>query len=229
MSIRPALILCAMAATAACGASNVTRAPVVSTPTAPITNPVIATPTTQPAFNAADFSTAVADDERAASLIETPSSVIPFGRATYDGTVRSGAEINNDGGYDIIGDLSLDVDINSRSSFANRNPISGTITNLTVIDRERDDRATALIGTLDIDGDSTLGEIEATATGTLARERDGRDDEADWAIELDGSFRDDFARADTVAGIVNGGTTGGNRDDYDVELSGNGRFVGTER
>lgn len=228
MSIRPALILCAMAATAACGAGNVTRAPVVSAPTTPITNPVIAPPTA-PAFSAADFNVAVADDERAASLAETPSSVIPFGRATYDGTVRSGARINDDGGYDIIGDLTLDVDINSRSSFANRNPISGTITDLTVIDRERDDRATALIGTLDIDGDSTLGEIEATATGSLARERDGRDDEADWAIDLDGSFRDDFARADTITGTVNGGTTGGNRDDYDVDLTGTGRFVAIER
>lgn len=228
MSIRPALIILAIATTSACGASNVTREPVVSGPTTPTINPVITTSTT-PAFNAADFNVAVADDKRAAGLSETPSSVIPFGRATYDGTVRSSAIINDDGGYDVIGDLALEVDINSRSSFAGRNPVRGTITDLTVIDRQRNDQATALIGTLDIDGDATLGEIEATATGTLARERSGRDDFADWAIDLDGSFRDDFTRADTIAGTVNGGTTGGSRDDYDVDLTGNGRFVGVER
>lgn len=228
MSIRPALILFAMATTAACGAGNVTRNATVVDAPAHTVDPIISTQT-DPAFNAADFNAAVAEDKRAAGLNETPSSAIPFGRATYDGTIRSSAIINDDSGYDMIGDLALEVDINSRSSFAGRNPISGTITDLTVIDRERDDRATALLGTLDIDGDSTSGEIEATATGTLARERSGTDDLADWRIDLDGSFRDDFDRADTIAGTVGGGTTGGRSDDYDVELTGNGRFVGVAR
>lgn len=220
MSIHPALIFVAMAATAACGASTATRTPVVSGPTSNNTA----------AFSAADFNLAVADDERAAFLAETSSSLIPFGTATYDGTIRSGAVINNDDGFDVIGDLSLEVDINSRSTFAGQNPISGTITDLTVIDRQSNDRLTALDGTLDITGDSTSGELEATATGFLTRERIGTsDDTAEWAIDLDGSFRDDFERADTIAGVVNGGTTGGSSDDYDVSLIGDGRFVGVER
>jgi len=225
MSIRPALTLLAMATTAACGAGSVSRGPVA---TAPVLDPVIAAPT-RPAFNAADFNVAVADDERAATLRETPSALIPFGTATYDGTLRSGAVINNDDGYDVIGALTLEVDINSRSSFAGRNPISGTISDVTVIDRLRDDQATPLFGTLDIRGDATLGEIEATATGRLARANNGPDDVADWEIDLDGSFRDDFARADTIAGDVSGGTSGDLRDDYDVRLTGDGRFVGIER
>lgn len=228
MSIHPALILFAMATTAACGASTVTRAPTISVPTTTIT-PVIS-PSNGPAFTAADFNLAVANDERAALLQETPSSLIPFGTATYDGTIRSGAEINNDSGFDVIGDLSLEVDINSRSTFAGRNPITGTITDLTVIDRETSDRLTALDGTLDIIGDSTSGELEATATGIVTRDISGSvDDAAAWSIDLDGSFRDDFARADTITGTVNGGTTGGASDDYDVVLTGDGRFVAVER
>jgi hypothetical protein len=220
MSIHPALIFVAMATTAACGASSVARTPVV---TGPSHNNVAA-------FSAADFSLAVAEDERAAFLAETSASLIPFGTATYDGTIRSGAVINNDDGFDVIGDLSLEVDINSRSTFAGRNPISGTITDLTVIDRQSANLLTPLDGTLDITGDSTSGELEATATGLLTRERIGTvDDTARWSIDLDGSFRDDFERADTVAGIVNGGTTGSTSNDYDVTLIGDGRFVGVER
>jgi hypothetical protein len=222
MSIRPALLILAMATTTACGAQNITRKPVVSDPT-PTFTPVI---TTRPAFTASDFNTAVADDKRAGLLDETASNVIPYGRATYDGHIRSSAIINDDAGFDVIGDLELEVDINSRSSFAGRNPVTGSISDVTVIDRETDDLLVPLAGTLDIRGDSTLGEIEATATGVLSR---NRDDAANWSIDLDGSFRDDFTRADTIAGTVNGGTSGGLRDDYDVELTGNGRFSGEER
>jgi hypothetical protein len=225
MSFRPALLILAMATTAACGADNITRKPVVSSP-----SPTIAQTRqfpARPAFTASDFNAAVADDKRAGLLDETRSSVIPFGRATYDGHVRSSAIINNDSGYDVIGDLTLDVDINSRSSFANRNPITGRITDVTVTDRQSDDLLIPLAGRLDISGDSTSGELEATATGILARDRGGiRDEEAAWSINLDGSFRDDFTSADVVTGTATGGTTGGSRDDYNVALTDNGRFYG---
>ena len=230
MTIRPALIVFAMASSAACGADNVTRTPAIAdTPPVTVRPDIAPVQTTRPTFNAADYNVAVAEDRRAATLDETPSALVPFGSAIYDGTVRSSAIINNADGYDVIGDLELEVDINSRSTFTGRNPISGTITDLTVIDRERDDRATPLLGTLDIAGDSVSGELEATATGILARERDGRDDEAAWIIDLDGSFRDDLDRADTITGTVNGGTTGDPRDDFDVDLTGDGSFVGIAR
>jgi hypothetical protein len=183
-----------------------------------------------PAFTAADFNAAVADDKFGANLFETPSNRIPYGTATYDGHVRSSAIIENQSGYDVIGDLRLDVDINSRSTFAGRNPISGTITDVTVIDRQSANGLIPLSGTLSISGDTTSGEIEATAIGDLTRDRISAPDEtAEWSIDLDGSFRDDFFTADTVAGTATGGTSGGVRDDYDVELTGNGRFNGIER
>lgn len=225
MSIRPALLIIATATTAACGAQTVTNKPVVSAPTPTITPTVI-----RPAFTAADFNAAVADDKFGSTLPETSSTRVPYGTATYDGHVRSSAIIENQSGYDVIGDLELDVDINSRSSFVGRNPITGTITDVTVIDRESNDRLIPLSGTLDIRGDSVSGEIEATAVGDLRRARTGtRDEVAEWSIDLDGSFRDDFATADTIAGSATGGTSGGSRDDYNVDLTGNGRFVGVER
>lgn len=225
MSFRPALLIIATATTAACGAQTVTNKPVVSTPTPTVTPRQI-----RPAFTAADFNAAVADDKFGAGLAETASNRIPYGSATYDGHVRSSAIIENQGGYDVIGDLELDVDINSRSSFTGRNPITGTITDVTVIDRETANALIPLSGTLDITGDTVSGEIEATAVGDLRRDRAGRRDEiAEWSIDLDGSFRDDFTTADTIAGTATGGTSGGLRDDYDVELTGNGRFYGQER
>lgn len=212
MSLRPALLMITLASTAACGAQTTSGKPIDYTPP-------------QPAFNAADFNAAVADDRRAFSLPETAPDRIPYGRASYNGHVRSSAVIENQGGYDVIGDLALGVDINSRSSYAGRNPITGSITDVTVIDRQSNNRLIPLEGTLDIHGDSTSGLVEATAIGDLTRDyRTGQDETARWSVDLDGSFRDDFATADTVAGVVSGGTTGGSHDDYTVDLTGNGRF-----
>jgi hypothetical protein len=212
-----------MVTTAACGAQTVSSKPVVSAPR-------VVQPTIRPAFTAADFNTVVADDTRAVDLYETPSDRIPYGRATYDGHVRSGAVIESQSGYDVVGALELEVEINSRSSFADRNPVTGQISDVTVIDRQSGDLLIPLSGTLDIQGGSALGEIEATAIGDLTRERNGSADEAaQWSIDLDGSFRDDFTTADTIAGTATGGTIGGGRDDYNVTLTGDGRFYGEER
>ncbi|MBB5720724.1 hypothetical protein FHS72_000328 [Loktanella ponticola] len=210
-SARPALLILALVSTAACGGQTTSRKPVDYNPPAP-----------SPAYNVADFNAAVADDKRAFGLPETSVSRIPYGNASYDGHVRSSAIIENQAGYDVIGDLALDVDINSRSTFAGRNPITGSITDMTVIDRQARNRLIPLEGRLDIRGDSTSGLIEATAIGDLTRSN--TNDTARWAIDLDGSFRDDFTTADTVTGAASGGTTGGSRDDYNVELTGNGRF-----
>lgn len=219
MSLRPALIIASLTLTAACGGVGSTDGDRV------VSGPTSAFPLS-PAFNDADFRAAVADDQRALLLEETRPDRIPTGRATYDGHIRSGALVNGQDGYDLIGDLRLDVDINTRQPIAGRNPVDGSITDLTLIDRFSGDRAEALAGRLSIDGDTTNGEIAATATGTLALDRLGSqlDDEARFAIDLDGSFRNDFGTADVASGDISGGTTGSRSNDFDLEILDGGRF-----
>jgi len=218
-----AFTLClACALTAACGGQGSTSSGGFASSPPPNTS---AFPQT-PAFNAADFRAAVADDQRAQFLDETNPNNIPLGRATYDGHIRSEALVNGADGYDIIGDLRLDIDVSTRQPIAGRNTVDGAISGLTLIDRFEGDAAEALDGRLSIAGDVTSGEIEATARGTIARDRLGSrfDDTSQMAITLDGSLRDDFRLGDVATGDIGGGTTGDSRNDFDINLVGEGQF-----
>ena len=222
---RLAATLTCLATLAACGGQVTTGGGVASSPPPPTTAFPLA-----PAFNAADYRAAVAEDSRAQLLAETAPDQVPLGRATYDGHIRSGARINGDGGYDVIGDLRMVIDMNTRQPIAGRNPVDGSITDLTLIDRFSGDRAEAFAGRLDIDGDVTLGEIQADATGTLALDRPNSriDDESRVRLTLDGALRDDFRRGDVTTGIVAGGSTNDSRNDFDLDLIGNGRFYAAD-
>lgn len=222
----PARLAALLTCLAACGGQGSTTAGGVASSPPPDTS---AFPLA-PAFNAADYRAAVADDSRALALVETRPDQVPLGRATYDGHVRSGVRLDGEGGYDIIGDLRMVIDMTTRQPIAGRNPVTGSITDLTLIDRFSGDRAEAFAGRLDIDGDVTLAEIEADAVGTLALDRFNSriDDESRVRLTLDGSLRDDFGRGDVATGVVGGGSTSDPRNDYDLTLDGNGRFYAAD-
>jgi hypothetical protein len=180
-------------------------------------------------LNRADFRAAEADDAFARTLDFTPEADIPAGQATYDGHVRSDAIVNGEDDFKVLGDLELSVDIAEAGSRAGTSDVTGSISNLNLFDDGNDGfDDQGLDGSLTLSGRTEGGRIDATATGVVeAVVADSLSPQrATWELTLDGDFRDNFENADIIAGGVTGGTVGGGSDDYDLRLTGNGRFFG---
>ncbi len=180
-------------------------------------------------LNRADFRAAEADDAFARTLDFTPEANIPAGEATYQGHIQSEAIVNGTDDFKVLGDLELSVDIADAGSRAGTSDVTGSITNLNLFDDANDGfDDQGLDGTLTLSGRTEGGRIDATATGVVeAVVADSLSEQrATWELNLDGDFRDNFENADVVAGGVTGGTIGGGSDEYDLRLTGNGRFFG---
>lgn len=180
-------------------------------------------------LNRADFRAAEADDAFARGLDFTPEENVPAGSATYNGQIYSEAIVNGTPDFKILGELAMTVDIAGSGTRAGTGDVGGTITNLNLFDDANDGfDDQGLDGDLTISGRTEAGRIDATATGVIgAVVADTISQQtATWELGLDGDFRDNFESGDIVAGSVTGGTVGGTSDDYDLRLTGSGRFYG---
>lgn len=177
----------------------------------------------------ADLRAFSADDVRASGLDFTPAADIPTGAATYEGHIRSDAIVNGADDYSILGLLEMNVDISDTSSRDGSGRISGTISDINLFDDNDDGfEDQSFGGDLSVRGDAREGRIDATATGVLDAVLDDTlfEQTSTWSLELDGDFVTDADAADTIVGDISGGTTGAATDDYDVLLTGTGKFLG---
>jgi len=180
-------------------------------------------------LNRADLRVAQSDDTFARTLAFTDVADIPAGTATYQGHIQSEAIVNGEDDFNVLGDLTLTVDIAGNGSRAGSGDVEGVIDNLNLFDDGNDGfDDQGLGGTLTVAGNTEGGRLDATATGVIdAVVADSLTAQsATWELDLDGDFRDNFEPADTIAGGVTGGTIGGGSDDYDLRLIGSGRFYG---
>ena len=174
-----------------------------------------------------DLSAFSADDRRATSLSFTPADEIPTGSASYEGHVRSAAIVNGQADYDVAGLLELNINISDTATRQGSGEITGRITELNLFDDNDDGFDDQQFdGDLSIAGRVNEGRIEADATGVLGAVLANvfTEQTSTWDIALDGDLRDDLGRADVATGAISGGTAGAATDEYDVRLTGGGRF-----
>ena len=147
----------------------------------------------------------------------TPLAAIPTtGTVTYDGVVAA----STTGAYvgSLYADMSMDVDFAGGA-------ITGSITNVDLVDDATGNVVQGLTGTLALTGDQTDtpagGIVGATATGNLtgAGVVTGT---TTAVLVFAGSVRSDVTPADTVYGTMSGGMAGG----FALDLS-QGKFFGT--
>lgn len=180
-------------------------------------------------LNRSDLRAFAADDIRASKLDFTPAADIPTGAATYTGHIRSDAIVNGESDYSILGLMDLDVTISSTATRDGSGRISGEISDINLIDNNNDSfDDQAFGGKLTISGDAREGRIDATATGVLDAVLDDTFSKqtSTWSLDMKGDFVTDVEDGDTITGTLTGGTTGTASDEYDVLLTGTGRFLG---
>ncbi|MCK0122565.1 hypothetical protein MWU61_18585 [Loktanella sp. F6476L] len=176
-----------------------------------------------------DLTALSADDVRASRLDFTAATDIPTGSATYEGHVRSDAIVNGEDDYSILGLLEMGVDISATAGREGSGGIDGTISQINLFDDNNNGfEDQEFGGELTVRGDARDGRIEATATGVLDAVLDDvlMEQTSTWSLDLRGDFVTDFDDGDTIVGDVSGGTTGSASDDYDVTLTGTGKFFG---
>ena len=177
----------------------------------------------------ADLRAFSADDIRASALDFTPAADIPTGAAVYSGHIRSGAIVNGESDYNILGLMEMGVDISSTSTRDGTGSITGSISSVNLFDDLNDGfEDQEFGGTLSIAGEARDGRIDATATGVLDAVLEDTlfEQTSTWSLDLNGNFVTDFEAGDTVVGSISGGTTGAATDDYDVLLTGTSKFLG---
>lgn len=163
-------------------------------------------------------------DIRAASLLEvTPVDDIPSGSATYEGQFTSSAVVNDETGYQVIGDIELSADFGASRTVR----VDGEIENINLIDRFNSERQNSqeLIGSLDINGNALDGGFIGVAEGDLTAviNNDGFLRDSDVALDLRGEVVTDRDPGDTLFGIIDGEGRGG----FDIEILGDGAFSAT--
>jgi len=173
--------------------------------------------------NNSDFNRAVVNNNAAATFPFTPVEDITNGSATYTGAFTSGARINNQSGYALIGDVEMRANFGAPGISA----VTGSITDINLIDRNFDrDLSQRLEGDLRIDGQTGFGEVATDATGELtwvSASDVGFRETADVNLRLDGDVRS--SGLDVPGDIVHGTVTGGGTGGFDLDLTGDGRFT----
>lgn len=143
----------------------------------------------------------------------TPVLGIPTtGLVTYDGVIAAnttGAHVGS-----LYADLSMGVDFGS-------NVITGSITNVDLVNDTTGNVVQDLAGSLTLAGTQTLGGVVATATGSLTGTGPVTG-VGTAAFVLAGTVRSDVTAADTVFGTMDGTVGGG----FALDLSA-GEFYGT--
>ncbi|MFT4701692.1 MAG: hypothetical protein ACI9ND_003330 [Yoonia sp.] len=183
-------------------------------------------------LNRADLRAFTADDTRAAGFDPTPSADIPTGAATYEGHIRSDAIVNGEDDFSVAGLLDLRVDMSASAARVGSGDVSGSISDINLFDdNDNGYEDQKLDGDLDISGTVREGRLGATATGVLGAVLSDTlfEQTSTWSLDLDGDFVDDAESADVITGRISGGTTGGSTDEYDILLTGSGRFLGERR
>lgn len=170
-----------------------------------------------------DFNRAVVNNKAASGFDITPVNEITNGVATYNGAFTSSARVNDAPGYSLIGDVEMRADFGSN----NTSDVSGSITDINLIDRNFDrDLSQRLKGELRIDGQTGLGEVAADATGELewvSASDVGFRETSDVNLRLEGDVR--TSGLDVPGDIVHGTVDGGGSGGFDLDLTGDGRFT----
>lgn len=148
-----------------------------------------------PTLSAADVTARTASLDQYAAAPDA-STGMPTGKVSYVGTLAS----NPDDFEKVFGDLTLTADFDS-------DKITGNVKNMNYIEGNKPDQT--LRGTLTINGTRTDELVNATARGTLSGAESGFKASGDFRLTLDGSFRSETTEWDSVAGSVNGKSTGG--------------------
>lgn len=183
-------------------------------------------------LNRADLRAFTADDTRAARFDPTPSADIPTGAATYQGHIRSDAIVNGEDDFSVAGLLDLRVDMSASPTRVGSGDVSGSISDINLFDdNDNGYEDQKLDGDLNISGTVREGRLGATATGVLGAVLSDTlfEQTSTWSLDLDGDFVDDAESADVITGRVTGGTIGRSTDEYDILLTGSGRFLGERR
>jgi hypothetical protein len=181
--------------------------------------------------NVADFDTAFATF---GDLINRPLSSAPSGGGTYNGKITANAIIADEGGYQIVGNLGMNIDF-SRSG-AN---LAGTVTDINLIDTfnsagtQRMTNGDGANGSLTVAGSRSGSTVSANATGRLGAvllDNEGNSSFLETRADIDwtmtGRVRTTNRVSDTVIGTFDGTGTATSVNGMSVLVSG-GEFFGT--